>query len=118
MTQVDSVRVNPRILFGGCEIETLSSSGRHNVWNVLVFVIVMKASLKLSHHVRDAESRQLQRSEVSTALKLFLQPVDRFHLYESTNFFHLPCHFKLRFLFLTAKSNLAVTSSITPAVYI
>lgn len=105
MTQVDSVRVNPRILSGVCEIETLSSSGRRNVWSVLVFVSVMKASLKLSHHVRDAESRQLQ-------------PVDRFHLYESTNFFHLPCHFKLRFLFLTAKSNLAVTSSITPAVYI
>ena len=54
-----SVRVNPIILFGGCEIETLSSSGRRNVWNFLIFVIVMKVSLKTKP---SCERRQNQDS--------------------------------------------------------
>ena len=58
-TQVASVRVNPKILFGGCEIETLSSSGRCNMWNFLIFVIVMKVSLRTKP---SCERRQNQDS--------------------------------------------------------
>ena len=58
-TQVASVRVNPKILFGGCEIETLSSSGRRNMWNFLIFVIVMKVSLRTKP---SCERRQNQHS--------------------------------------------------------
>ena len=65
-TQVGSVSVNPRILCGGCEIETLSSSGRRDVWNFLIFVVVMKMSLKTK---ASCERRQNQDScrEVKSA---------------------------------------------------
>lgn len=87
MTQVDSVRVNPRIFICVCEIGKPLSSGRRNVWSSRFCQCngaeVQKTRATMQRGL--SESRQLT--------------VDCFCLYESTNF-RLPCHFKLRFLFL------------------